>query len=308
MNYINGAVNSVEAPPESLAESLPAIHPVANKLPSPDARSYKQTKEDIKKHGLKVAITRYQGRIIDGRTRQQICMELGIEPKYIDLEGDLSDEQLEALSRSLNVHRRHLSRGQKAMLISAELAADPELSDRAVAKKVGVSHRTVAAKRREQEAVGQLPTSPKRTGKDGKKYKAPPAKAVSSKANSKPHITADEIAALGTPDSRAAAEDRAREIAKLSPNTLEPEEAATPKTPAPFDPYKDLALRLTDAMDGINKALQEAREKENFSLSNTEEKLFTGVIIKLGTLVHHLQRSRPQKSTARSSGGKLPGR
>jgi hypothetical protein len=60
--------------------------------------------------------------------------------------------------------------GQRA---AEAVAANPELSDRAIAAEIGVDHKTVGAARK---SVGEHSPPEKRVGKDGKRYKAKPAK------------------------------------------------------------------------------------------------------------------------------------
>ena len=48
---------------------------------------------------------------------------------------------------SANLHRRHLTAAQKQNLIAAELKAQPEKSNRVIAKQINVDHKTVGAVR-----------------------------------------------------------------------------------------------------------------------------------------------------------------
>jgi hypothetical protein len=60
--------------------------------------------------------------------------------------------------------------GQRA---ADAVAANPEKTDRAIAAEIGVDHKTVGAARK---LVGEHSPPEKRVGKDGKRYKAKPAK------------------------------------------------------------------------------------------------------------------------------------
>jgi hypothetical protein len=198
IGIVDQAISNATATAAAAAETKTAVmavvklpvHPVAHKQPRPDAKSYAETKADIAKRGLEIPVVTYRGQVIDGVTRQDICFELGIKPSIRELEGDWSDAQLEALSQSLNVHRRHLSQQQKNELINSELSAHPEQSDRSVAKKLHVSPSTVAAKRATRDQVSNLDTSKPRKGRDGKRYrrhkKAPPK--AEQTINSKPVV------------------------------------------------------------------------------------------------------------------------
>jgi hypothetical protein len=70
-----------------------------------------------KKNGLKVPITLYDGKILDGRNRYKACLEVGGEPRYETYTGD--DPLSEILS--LNLHRRHSNESQRSM-VAANIA------------------------------------------------------------------------------------------------------------------------------------------------------------------------------------------
>lgn len=71
---------------------------------------------DIKAHGLREPIWLYEGKILDGRNRFRACQQLGIEPEAREYEG----EDPVAFVVSLNLHRRHLSEGQRSS-VGAEI-------------------------------------------------------------------------------------------------------------------------------------------------------------------------------------------
>lgn len=74
-------------------------------------------KEDIRANGLREPIWLHDGKIIDGRNRHRACVELGIKPEFRYWNGLGS---LVAFVVSLNLHRRHLSESQRAM-VGAEI-------------------------------------------------------------------------------------------------------------------------------------------------------------------------------------------
>ena len=49
---------------------------------------YEALKADLAENGLRDAIWLFEGKILDGRHRDQICHELGIKPRYRDYQGD----------------------------------------------------------------------------------------------------------------------------------------------------------------------------------------------------------------------------
>lgn len=71
--------------------------------------------EDIVKHGQREPITLYQGQILDGRNRYRACLRAGVEPVTVDA-GDIGPGEALSLVVSLNLHRRHLTESQRAMV------------------------------------------------------------------------------------------------------------------------------------------------------------------------------------------------
>ena len=75
---------------------------------------------------------------------------------------------------SANLHRRHLTAAQKQNLIAAELKAQPEKSNRVIAKQINVDHKTVGAVRERLASTGEIPRLDKTVGADGKARVASP--------------------------------------------------------------------------------------------------------------------------------------
>ncbi len=94
------------------------------------------------------------GNVIDGHHRAEIAAELGVDCPRTVLP-DLTEEQKVEQSIALNLGRRHLTRGQRRELIRKLIEAEPEASDRHVARLVGADHKTVGAIRR--ELSGEIP-------------------------------------------------------------------------------------------------------------------------------------------------------
>jgi len=78
-----------------------------------DEVSFRALREDIETHGQLVPIWLHHGRIIDGRNRYRVCLELGIEPIFRewDRQGELVDFVV-----ALNLRRRHLTTTQRAVV------------------------------------------------------------------------------------------------------------------------------------------------------------------------------------------------
>ena len=80
-------------------------HPYADILPLLEGEAFDALVSDIRANGLMEPITIYQDMILDGRNRLRACKAAGIEPEFLEFDGD---DPL-AFVLSLNVHRRHLS-------------------------------------------------------------------------------------------------------------------------------------------------------------------------------------------------------
>jgi hypothetical protein len=128
---------------------------------------------DIQRRGLHFPITIYEGQVIDGRNRARACQKAGVEPRYVQFEGNAED--IPRFIISANIHRRHLTPEQRRGLIKQLLKMNPEQSDRAIASHIRTDHKTVGAIRKQQEATGEIPQLKERTGKDGKTRKRRPA-------------------------------------------------------------------------------------------------------------------------------------
>lgn len=89
------------------------FHDAAGIFPMLEGEEYDAFRQDIKEHGLKEPIVTFKGKIIDGRNRFKACRDLGIKPLYHEWDGEGS---LVEYVISLNLHRRHLSTNQRAML------------------------------------------------------------------------------------------------------------------------------------------------------------------------------------------------
>lgn len=75
---------------------------------------------------------------------------------------------------SMNAHRRHLTQEQKRGLVAELLKAQPEKSNRQIAKQAKVDHKTVGAVREEQQARGEIPHVETRIDTLGRRQPAKP--------------------------------------------------------------------------------------------------------------------------------------
>ena len=92
-------------------------HPYADILPLLEGEAFDSLVADIRANGLMEPITIYEGMILDGRNRWNACKAAGVEPRFLEFDGD---DPL-AFVLSLNLHRRHLTPSQCAM-VGADLA------------------------------------------------------------------------------------------------------------------------------------------------------------------------------------------
>lgn len=98
------------------------LHPAAEIFPVMDEAAFAALVADIATHGQREPILIFDGQVIDGRHRLRACEQLGLEPLVRQVSADDGDPF--GLVVSLNLHRRHLSEGQRA-IIAARLATLP---------------------------------------------------------------------------------------------------------------------------------------------------------------------------------------
>ncbi len=98
------------------------FHPVAGIFPLMDEAELGALAADIEGGGQREPVLTHEGLIIDGRNRWLACRRLGVQPRMQEWGGDPKD--LVAFVVSLNLHRRHLTESQRAM-VAARLASLP---------------------------------------------------------------------------------------------------------------------------------------------------------------------------------------
>lgn len=98
-------------------------HPVADLFPMMPTEELEALAADIKAHGQVVPISILRGAvIIDGRNRYAACQMAGVEPWTREMLAEFADEEeVVRYIISTNIHRRHLTTEQRAM-IASELA------------------------------------------------------------------------------------------------------------------------------------------------------------------------------------------
>jgi plasmid maintenance system antidote protein VapI len=141
-------------------------------MPDMAQDEYDALKEDIAERGVMVPIEFDEnGNVLDGHHRLKICAELGIDDYPKIVRAGMSESEKWTHARKLNMARRHLTREQRRELIREQIKDTPELSDRQIAKMLGVSNSTVSVIRSDLIENGQVCDSHTSMGADGKEYK-----------------------------------------------------------------------------------------------------------------------------------------
>lgn len=95
------------------------FHDIANIFPMMLPEDLDDLAQDIRINGLRHLIVTFEGKILDGRNRYRACAMAAVKPKYAEFPGTW--EQAVKYVTSENLHRRHLTDGQRAM-VAAKLA------------------------------------------------------------------------------------------------------------------------------------------------------------------------------------------
>src|SRR5262249_9421426 len=149
------------------------FHPLANLFPLMEGAEFDELVADIKTNGQHARIILKDGMILDGRNRYRACLTAGIEPSFACKA--YSDQITDPVAYviSANVLRRHLNAEQKRELIGKLLKAQPEKSNRQIAKIARADDKTVGTVRAGLEATAEIPQLKKTVGADGKARKQP---------------------------------------------------------------------------------------------------------------------------------------
>ncbi|TPM41565.1 MT-A70 family methyltransferase [Mesorhizobium sp. B2-3-4] len=138
-------------------------HPLAELFPMLSDKEIGELADDIVTYGQRQPIVLLDGKVLDGRNRLAACRFAEVEPVFTDYDG----EDPLGFVLSLNLHRRHLSESQRAMVaaqivdwdfgMNQATAGSANLPTREAARRLSISERAViAAKRIRDHGAGEL--------------------------------------------------------------------------------------------------------------------------------------------------------
>ena len=219
------------------------VHPVATIFPMMTDEEYQGLKDDIQKSGQQEPIIVWRKQLIDGRNRLKACVELNIKPVWVEIDKD-SDPIQYVLSH--NLHRRHLTESQRAM-VGAKLR---DIYDQAASER-----RKSGLKKGDQAPVGANWAEREKLGRS--RDKAGEAVAVSGNSIDR----ATTVLKKGTPEQIAAVEQGKLAVSKAAAEVnaqSKPEPTKREKDLEAFRKAKSAAkqhnyamVRFIDTMNGI---------------------------------------------------------
>lgn len=170
-------------------------------MPPLTADEYSQLESSIREHGVQVpVIVDEDGFPIDGHNRLDIADRLGVPCEKIVRAG-LSEADKIALSISLNIDRRQLTREQRREIIAASIKSHPELTDREHARRTGASPTTVGTVRSKLEDSGEVSKLDTRTDPRGyEQSAAKPAVQRITETQTIQHVTEVPVAPPSRPE------------------------------------------------------------------------------------------------------------
>ena len=90
------------------------LHPLCVLFPRMAGGEFDALREDIRANGLRMPITLYEDKVLDGGNRYMACLEAGVEPQFVQYGGT----NPAGYAWSMNGPRRHLTPGQSAAIVA----------------------------------------------------------------------------------------------------------------------------------------------------------------------------------------------
>jgi hypothetical protein len=237
----------------------PEIHEAANIFPLAE-ECLAELAEDIKTNGQQVPIERIGGKIVDGRRRLLACELAGVTPRFRDVE--VADPVAYVLS--LNLHRRHLTTSQRAMVADRVR----ELYDERAKERQREGGKE-AGKGRAKQVVENLP-QPIDAGKGHKKNSVenlPPssdtgkARDQAGKVMGVSGATVDcarKVRRDGVPELAKAVDEGRMSVSYAAKLVGEPEEVQKREAAMPARPRRS----RVPSPEGVKESREEARVEE----------------------------------------------
>jgi hypothetical protein len=270
-------------------------HPVCKLFPDMSEDQFKELVKDIEENGQLEPILTYKDRIVDGRHRFKACKMLGIEPRMEEWNGEGS---LVKFVVSRNLHRRHLSTSQKAMIASDML---PLLEKEAELRKLKPL-KEHAKKIKGGKQSDDTSTSPKNKEEHKKRAAGEAAKSVGVSRAQVQKAKALKKKAPELAEKVKKGEMTANAAKKLADATPEERKKALAKAKK-IDPKTGKKVGVKKAIKDLKPAKKPAREVNESKLLANIERVVKGLEIvgeKLGEVAAaaKLLKALPLKRTS----------
>lgn len=257
------------------------LHPLCTLFPRLGDTEFAALVADIRANGLRQAIVTHKGMILDGGNRYRACIEAGVQPRFLEFDGD----NIVSFVLSANLHRRHLTPGQQAAIVASA-------TDWGRAQGVG---------RPQSGNVAGLPESGSVAGNgesgNGAALSRVQDRAAQSGASERTQRMADKVAradpelakqvaqgAVSLPEAVAKVEGKPSVATKRQQPTSGPVTTTTPEDDGPS------AAELLDEMQAdLRRAEARVAELEKALTDDGKE-----AVVKLSQLLEHAQRRQAE--------------